>query len=614
METGMTLKLHIAFSITLLLALTGSTSAQIRTPEFRIHDRGQVWETMKDNGLIGAPNPTNRFEYYPSLDWPGGPHALVNKDEQRSYSYQAGMWIGGKKAGSQVFFTENGPFTYVDNGTFSPMQKQTNFIGGASFNPSEAEETITAEWTTTEGMRVRRISRSWSPPGYDTFILIEYQVTNQTTSPMSEVFIGFPYLLRPSYQDFVVHNGWGDDLNRADELVGYDSTLAMMYAFDDTPNFSIPSDVGNFWASANELRTTGYAGVALIAADAATGGRPQPANILFAQLLGNERNLTLTNVTPARMYDVLTGTDRSLQTTPDQRLCPFMLMSCGPYEIPAGGVITVVLAQGVNGLPISEAMKGIAAQTALPAGLDSIKATMSRARQVHANNYRLPAFPPPSPDAEFIALPSSRAIALTWPPIEDTYANPETGARNLRGYRIYRSNRSFVGPYSVLRTINAHSSLDRTRFFDADLGKWRVLDQTIDLGVTYFYAVTSFDSLGRESGFTNRNETGIAAAAPPAPNASDVRVFPNPFREVSGFPTSGEESSIVWTNLPGQATVRIFTSSGELVKTIKHESTTSGQVVWNQLSDARQRVASGIYFWTVESPVGSSRGTLLIIK
>ncbi|MBP1690796.1 MAG: hypothetical protein H6Q32_148, partial [Bacteroidetes bacterium] len=50
METGMTLKPHIAYSIIILLALAGNVSAQIRTPEFRIHDRAQVWETMKDNG------------------------------------------------------------------------------------------------------------------------------------------------------------------------------------------------------------------------------------------------------------------------------------------------------------------------------------------------------------------------------------------------------------------------------------------------------------------------------------------------------------------------------------------------------------------------------------
>lgn len=610
----MTSRPLIALMGAAVLMLSDGARSQTRTPDFRIHDRGELWETMKDNGQIGAPNPTNRFEYHPGMDWPGGPHTLVSKDEQRSYNYQAGMWIGGKSAGGVVFFTENGPFTFVDNGTFSTITKTTNFFGSSGFNPDEAEETITAEWTTTERVHVKRTSRSWSAPAYNTFILIEYQVTNLNSTAISGVFLGFPYLLRPSYQDFVVHNGWGDDLNRADDLVRYDSTLSLMYVYDDTPNFSIPTDVGNYWSKADELRTTGYAGVALVYADAAVGGLVQPANILSAQLLGNERNLTLSSATPAKLYDVLSGTDRSLQAPADLRLCPFMLMSCGPYTISPNSTVKVVLAQAVNGLPLSDAVLGLPVQPLLPAGLDSLKASIGRARDVYAGNNRLPSFPPPSPDAEYIPLPSSRSISLTWPPIEDSYANPTTGARNIRGYRIYRSSRSYVGPYTLMRTVNARNATDRSRFYDATPGRWRVLDQAIDLGVTYFYAVTSLDSLDNESGFTNRNEQGIAATSPPAENASNVRVFPNPFRGVSGFPTRGEESSIVWTNLPGLATVRIFTSGGEPVKTIKQESLTSGQVVWDQLSDARQRVAPGIYFWAVESPVGSSHGTLVIIK
>jgi len=614
MENSMTSRKLLAAVVAAALICPAGLKSQTRTPEFRIHDRGELWETVKDNGLIGAPNPTNRYEYYPSMDWPGGPHTLVSKDEQRSYNYQAGMWIGGRKSGGQAFFTENGPFTYVDNGTFSEITKTTNFIGTAGFNPGEAEEIIVAEWTTTEGIHVRRTSRSWSVPAYNTFLLIEYQVTNLNPASVSDVFLGFPYLLRPSYQDFVVHNGWGDDLNRADELTGYDSALAIMYAYDDTPNFSLPSDVGNYWAKANELRTTGYAGIALVHADAASDGRAQPANVLSAQLLNNEQHVTLSSTTATRLYDVLTGTDRSLQAPADLRLCPFMLMSCGPYTIAPNGSVKVVLAHAVNGLSVRDSIRTMSHQPLLSAGLDSLKGSITRARALFANSYRLPAYPPPSPETEYFALPSSQAISLTWPPLEGSYANPVTNARNLRGYRIYRSTRGFVGPYTLLRTINVGSSSDRSRFFDVSLGKWRVLDQSIELGVTYFYAVTSFDSLGYESGLTNRNEEGIAAKSPPAPDVSSVRVFPNPFRGVSGFPTTGEENSIVWTNLPGQAAVRIFTSSGELVKTIKHESLTTGQVVWNQLSDARQRVAPGIYFWTVESPVGSTRGTLVIIK
>ena len=40
---------------------------------------------MNDDGTIGAPNPTNQYEFFPSMDWPGGPHELLLKDEQRSY-------------------------------------------------------------------------------------------------------------------------------------------------------------------------------------------------------------------------------------------------------------------------------------------------------------------------------------------------------------------------------------------------------------------------------------------------------------------------------------------------------------------------------------------------
>ena len=67
--------------------------AQARKAEFRIHDRGTLWETVKDDGTLGAPDPTNRFQYYPSMDWPGGPESMI-KDDQRSYMLGAGLWIG----------------------------------------------------------------------------------------------------------------------------------------------------------------------------------------------------------------------------------------------------------------------------------------------------------------------------------------------------------------------------------------------------------------------------------------------------------------------------------------------------------------------------------------
>ena len=598
-----------------LLGMCPAIFPQARNADFKIHDRGNLWETVKDNGTLGPSDPTYRFETYPSMDWPGGPPNLIlEKDNQRSYNFGAGMWIGGKRNDGSIFFTEKGPFTFVDEGTFEPMQEIENFLGSGNYDPNEAEEKIIAEWKTTENLSVSRTSRAWSFPNLNNFIIFEYVVTNENSSPVTDIFIGFPYLLRPSYQDFVVHNGWGDDFNRTDDLVGYDTSRALLYAYDDTPNFSLPTDVGNYWDDANELRTTGYAGYAFLYADVASDNRSQPSNVLYAQLLNNERFFNLSSSSSENLYNILSGADKSLQAGIGERLTAFTLMSAGPYDIPAGGSVKIVVAEAVNGIPIDEAVKGLESQSKLPAGLDSLKNSIDRARQLYNNNYQLSSVPPPSPEIEIISQPSNQSIAISWNSLETNWVNPISGKSDFQEYRVYRSDRSFIGPFTLVRRINPGRSTDVTRFFNSDINKWVYEDQNISLATGYFYAVTSLDSSGNESWLTNRNEDAIQATRSAAENVLNVKVFPNPFKEVSGFPTSGTENYIVWSNLPAVCTIRIYTSSGELVKTLKHENLSSGEKVWDQLSDARQRTAPGIYFWTVESEVGSNKGTLLIIK
>ena len=602
------------FCVLALLILAGPVQAQVRTAEFEIHDRGDLWDTMKDDGTVGAPSPTNLFEFFPSMDWPGGPSTLLSKDEQRSYNFAGGTWIGGRRADGSLFFVENGPFAFRDQGTYEVMTKVDNFVEQPDYNPRLAEQTITATWITSENIRVERTSRAWSFPGLKDFIIIEYTLTNQTSSTLSDVYIGFPYLLRPSYQDVLAHNGWGEDFNRADELTGYDETRRLMYAWDDTPNFDLPTDVGNFLLSRGELRTTGYAGVSLLSAPTGTSGEVQPAHILTAQLLNNENQLTLTSTTADNLYAILSGANRLLQASADERLVPFMLMSCGPYTLDAASSITVTLVQAVNGLPIQKALEGLDAQVLLPAGLDSLRRTVDRAQELFNRNYEVASVPPPSPDIQILPLPTSQSISLIWPPLDQTWVDPITGQASFKEYHIYRSERAFTGPYRRIARVRPNNSLDRRRYWDSDLGKWKYIDNRVDLGVSYFYSIVSLDEDENQSWFTNRNEETVTVASLPAADAMNIGVFPNPFRLVSGFPTTGEESTIVWTNLPARATVHIYTSSGELFKVLEHDDPNTGQAVWDQLSDSRQQVAPGIYFWTVQSEVGSAQGTLLIIK
>jgi hypothetical protein len=494
------------------------------------------------------------------------------------------------------------------------MEVVENYIERDGYDPNEAEQTIIADWTTSDGIRVVRSSSVWSFPAFEDFIIIQYEFTNETGGALSDVYFGFPYLLRPSYQDVIVHNGWGDDLNRTDELVGFDANRRLMYAYDDTPNFDLPGDVGNYWADFDELRTPGYAGVAVLSAPPGSSGETQPANVLTAQLLGNEHLLTLSSATTESMYALLNGEDRSLQSGPDERITPFMLMSCGAYEMAPGSTITITLVEAVNGLPLDVARQGLEAQDLLPAGLDSLQNTVDRAQALFDNGLRPTRVPPPSPDINIIPLPSTRSVSIDWPALDETWVDPISGITEITEYRILRSDRSFLGPYEQIRRVRPNNSIDRDRFFDEDSGRWLYIDQSVSLGVGYFYTVVSVDTEGDVSGITNRNEEAIRASAPPAENTLDVTVFPNPFRLVSGFPTAGEESTIVWANLPSKATIRVYTASGELFSVIEHDNPNEGQAIWDQLSDSRQLIVPGVYFWTVESDVGTAQGTLLLIK
>ena len=593
---------------------TWTVRAQVRTAEFEVHDRGDLWDTMKDDGTIGAANPTNLFEFFPSMDWPGGPAILLSKDEQRSYNFAGGMWIGGRHQDGSLFFVENGPFAFRDQGTYTPMVKVNNFIEESGYDHRQPEQTITATWTTSEDIRVVRTSRAWSFPGLKDFILVDYTLTNQTGTTLNDVYVGFPYLLRPSYQDVLAHNGWGGDFNRADELAAYDEARRLMYAWDDTPNFDLPTDVGNYLAAYNELRTTGYAGVALLDAPVGTSGQSQPAHVLIAQLLNNETRLTLTSTNAEDLYGILSGADLSLEAAVDERLVPFMLMSCGPYRLESGAAITLTLVQAVNGLSRERALDGLEAQASLTAGLDSLRHTVDRATALMRQNYEVNSVPPPSPSVQILPLPASQSISLTWDPIDEPWTDPINGQASFREYRVFRSERAYTGPYRRVARVRPDNSLDRRRYWAGELGQWRFIDSRVSLGVGYYYSVIAVDSEGDESWLTNRNVEAVTVASSPAPDAMNVRVFPNPFRLVSGFPTSGEESTIVWTNLPSRATIRIYTSAGELFKVLEHDDPFAGQAVWDQLSDSRQRVAPGIYFWTVQSDVGDAKGTLLIVK
>ena len=84
----------------------------------------------------------------------------------------------------------------------------------------------------------------------------------------------------------------------------------------------------------------------------------------------------------------------------------------------------------------------------------------------------------------------------------------------------------------------------------------------------------------------------------------DVLIVPNPYssansENVMNFP--GNLDDIHFVNLPPYCTLKIYTATGDLIKTMEHTSG-SGQEIWKDMrTDANQRPVSGVYILAVDN-------------
>ncbi|MBK8947044.1 MAG: hypothetical protein IPM32_17490 [Ignavibacteriae bacterium] len=102
----------------------------------------------------------------------------------------------------------------------------------------------------------------------------------------------------------------------------------------------------------------------------------------------------------------------------------------------------------------------------------------------------------------------------------------------------------------------------------------------------------------------------------------NVGVVPNPYVvtnkwEKQTVAESGRgERRIDFINLPSQCTVRIYTITGALIKTLyKDSAPTDGSLTWNLVTDDGMDIAYGIYIYHLDAPgVGEKIGKFAVIK
>lgn len=147
-------------------------------------------------------------------------------------------------------------------------------------------------------------------------------------------------------------------------------------------------------------------------------------------------------------------------------------------------------------------------------------------------------------------------------------------------------------------------------------------------GLKYYYAVVSYDPAkparglpSIESAKSNYRKTLDGAPDPVMPRThaanedelANVRVVPNPYKGTALF-ESRYEDQISFINLPPLCKITIYTMTGDMVDEIYHSDAISGEEYWNLISRNNQKVVSGLYIYSVESPNDKKIGKFLIIR
>lgn len=309
---------------------------------------------------------------------------------------------------------------------------------------------------------------------------------------------------------------------------------------------------------------------------------------------------------------------------------PTPMMAYGPYTFAPGQSVKIVIAEAVDGLHRPEAMaigreykrlktSGVANPEEVPiefrgkalgkndwfASLrDSLMQTFLRARANYESGYAIPE--PPLPPQQFRVISGGNRIRLEWDVFDD--ATPS-------GFEIYRGRGDFRG---LIEDNYAYVKV-------ADLGPEarEYNDTTVVRGVDYFYYIQSVGDVNNDG--TAMTPTGVRLRSnryytqtylpanlkrppPEEGGTTAARIVPNPYNIASAnyVRWPGEQDRLGFLDIPGDCTIRIYTQTGELIKTIEHNDG-SGDEFWNMTTEDRQLVVSGLYIAVIDNHENGER-------
>ncbi len=187
-----------------------------------------------------------------------------------------------------------------------------------------------------------------------------------------------------------------------------------------------------------------------------------------------------------------------------------------------------------------------------------------------------------------------------------TPANAQTSTNTGTGFAIYMPGSLFMFQTSTLPQGVVWAMRDYVGAITGGNGYGG------NDGPYRFYEVLRpFSAAG--AGLRVRFTTDNVILASTRRSLNQVHTVPDPYYLTNTLETENDSKIIKFVNLPTRAIIRIYSSSGVLVRVLEHNSLTSSELTWDVRNRGGRFVASGVYFYHIEALNARRVGRMTVV-
>ena len=619
---------------------------------WKFHQIGTLWSRVTNFGFMGDDAYNNRT---PSCDYPGG--------SGNSYLYRGTIWLSALVDG--VPRSSEG-----DDYEFSPLDSVHVYSGPGARSEQDTWTRyydIKAPLASAHfplGVEVTERTYAWSASWAGDFIIYEYTVKNVgidsnddglPDTPRDLDQFHFTFRLdadvsklptwgaeyRFSNQDdFVLSNvqpwdSWLKDFpqmaNRPHTLTEADLDSTMVFMWDgDNPSYPADNGVADDFGNPGpdgKLQTPGFIGIKVLK----TEPNLKPSSFHQGQIY-NDTSTDLeawNKIVTAYSYDGLLFSKGKPYCYDFRGFLTF-----GPLEkFKAGDSLKLTAALSVGSDPDSGGVYS----------LMKLMKNMKTAQFIVDNDYNVSSekLAPAAPQVQLKQVLDGNQVSG----VKVIWNDAPAAHQYFEGFKVWKAvGKNAQGgydwqPLGAGTYANIPGGIWPPPPGD-DPGTYTILDEEIINGYDYTYSVQSFTRdindpipLGViQSNILNSAAT-ISPANPVATSTLDnVKVVPNPYVGSAAWnnPLPSDQDPwqhrIQFTNLPADATIKIFTLDGDLIDEIRStqavRKTMDASVYgpasvaeWDLITRNNQEAAPGLYMYVVDSPtLGQKIGKFVIIQ